>query len=153
MTTYGIIQSIQKIQSKIYVSSPKYTMLSLGTTSNHRKSKFYQLLLNPKLSHIITNECHVCIGDEHTWRLTHGNCINCTTFVQVTSLFDFPPSLLPQADHSFHVPIASSVNSTPHGIDQHPAITYQEVLFIHKIGTLHTQYSFTQPQLPRVQLQ
>jgi hypothetical protein len=56
--------------------------------------------------------------------LTHRNHINCTTFVQVTSLFNFPPSLLPQADHSFHVPIASSVNSTPHGIDQCPAITY-----------------------------
>jgi hypothetical protein len=62
-------------------------------------------------------------------------------------------SLLPQANHSFYVLIASSVNSTPHGINQRPAITYQKVLFIHKIGALHTQYSLTQPQLTGVQLQ
>jgi hypothetical protein len=68
-------------------------------------------------------------------------------------LFDFPSSLLPHANHSFHALIASSVNSTPHGIDQHPAITNQEVLFVHKIGALHTQYSLTQPQLPGVQSQ
>jgi hypothetical protein len=91
--------------------------------------------------------------DEHAWHLTHGNHINCTTFVQVPSLFDFPLSLLPQANHFFYVPITSSVNYTPHGINQCPAITYQEVLFVHKIGTLHTQYSLTQPQLPGVQLQ
>jgi hypothetical protein len=46
----------------------------------------------------------------------------------VSSLFDFPSSLLPQANHSFHIPITLSVNYTPHGIDQHPAITSQEVL-------------------------
>jgi hypothetical protein len=66
-------------------------------------------------------------------------------FVQVTSLFNFPPSLLPQANHSFHVPIALSVNSTPHGIDQHPAITYQEVLCPQDWHPTHTQYSLTQP--------
>jgi hypothetical protein len=93
------------------------------------------------------------LSDEHAWRLTHGNCINCTTFVQVTSLFDFPLSLLPQADHSFHIPTVSSVNSTPHGINQHPAITYQEVLCPQDWHPTHTQYSLTQPQLPGVQLQ
>jgi hypothetical protein len=66
--------------------------------------------------------------DEHAWRLTHGNCINCTTFVRVSSLFDFSLSLLPQADHPFHILITLSVNYTPHGIDQRPAITSQEVL-------------------------
>jgi hypothetical protein len=86
--------------------------------------------------------------DEHAWCLTHRNCINCTTFVQVTSLFDFPPSLLPQVNHSFHIPIVSSLNSTPHGIDQHPAITYQEVLCPQDWCPTHTQYSLTQPQLP-----
>jgi hypothetical protein len=62
--------------------------------------------------------------DEHASHLTHRNHINHTTFVQVTSLFNFPLSLLPQADHSFHVSIASLVNSTPHGINQCPAIIY-----------------------------
>jgi hypothetical protein len=42
--------------------SPKYTSLSLRIATNLRESKFLQLLLNPKLLHIITDECHVCIG-------------------------------------------------------------------------------------------
>jgi hypothetical protein len=60
--------------------------------------------------------------------LTQRNCINRTTFVQVPSLFDFSLSLLPQANHSLHVLITLSVNYTPHGINQCPAITSQEVL-------------------------
>jgi hypothetical protein len=35
---------------------------------------------------------------------------------------------IPQAGHPFHIPITLSVNYTPHGIDQRPAITSQEVL-------------------------
>jgi hypothetical protein len=50
-----------------------------------------------------------------------------------------------------HVAITSPVNYTPHGIDQCPVITSRSS-FVHKIGTPHTQYSLTQPQLPRVQL-
>jgi hypothetical protein len=67
-------------------------------------------------------------ADEHAWRITHGNRINRTTFIQVSSLFDFPPSLLPQAYHSFHIPITLSANYRPHGIDQCPAISSLEVL-------------------------
>jgi hypothetical protein len=46
-------------------------------------------------------------------------------------LFEFQvysTSLLPQANHSFHIPITLSANYRPHGIDQRPAITSQEVL-------------------------
>jgi hypothetical protein len=55
--------------------------------------------------------------DEHAWHITHENRINRTTFIRVSSLFDFPPSLLPQADHFFHILITLSANYRPHGID------------------------------------
>jgi hypothetical protein len=85
-------------------------------------------LLSTKHEYRLSSDTLFEVVDEHAWCLTHGNCINRTTFVQVSSLFDFPSSLLPQAGHPFHIPIALSVNHTPHGIDQRPAITSQEVL-------------------------
>jgi hypothetical protein len=89
-------------------------------------------------------------GDEHASCLTHGNRINRTTFVQVSSLFDFPSSLLPQADHSFHIPITTIHHMALINALQLPLKKF----FCPQDWCLtHTQYSPTQPQLSGVQLQ
>jgi hypothetical protein len=88
----------------------------------------------------------LCYDDEHAWRLTHGNCNNRTTFVQVSSLFDFPLSLLPQADH-----FISQLYTTWHR--SMPCDYLSRSSFVHRIGALHTHstasHSLSYPEFNR----